>query len=321
MLDEEGGTGALLALGDGSGGFKEAFAAREFDSHELAILVEAIESVAIHTRLNIDGRDALLGDILPFDFNTWLIGGQLEKEVLVVVTANVKVILPVDRRHDDGAVVCAVRGSPVGFASFRIESADLVGLRQDQLAFASGIDDDGRRVALFRSVAVAPDLFAGDLVVGDSVRPFTARNADELFAVDEWMAGVTPEGCLSFVELFEVLGPEDFSRGGFEAEEVPFGADGVNAVTFYRGRDTRSGGIGDGVFDGIFVLPDLFAGLFVEAEDALGAGEFFAGKVVGLYVVCRDVVRYEDAATGDSRTGIATSNLGSPEDLETAFWN
>ena len=215
---------------------------------------------------------------------------QLDQQRLVRVAADVDVLSRANRRHDDRAAGGLVRHRPILAARFRIDGAERVGPRQEQLPLAAGLDDRGRRVALLGRRRRSPDLGAGVLVERHGVRAIAAGEADELVAVDERMAGVAPHRRLRVVFLRQILLPNDFARVGLEADEIALGAERVDLVAVDDRRAARAGRVRDRVLHRVLVVPLLLAGRLVEAQHALDAGEFLAVEVVDFHVVVGDVV-------------------------------
>ena len=159
-----------------------------------------------------------------------------------------------------------------------------------------------------------PDFLAGHFVEGDHVAAFAARESDQLFAVDQRVGGVAPECRFRFVNVLEFLRPNHFAIFGVECGQIPFGTERVYGIPVHgRGRP-RAGRIADGVLHGIFVLPNLLAGLRIQAEDALGTTRRFALEValVGVAFFFH-VIRHVHAFTDNGGAGVATRKWDAPK--------
>src|SRR5262249_52366422 len=110
---------------------------------------------------------------------------------------------------------------------------------------------------------------AGVLVESNHGAPLAADQTDELVAVQKRVRGEAPDRHRSVVIAREVLRPEHLPRAGIQAEEIPHRAQGVNLAPGDDRRGPRTGGILDVVPAVIFMLPQLLAGLGVQAEHPL----------------------------------------------------
>ena len=90
---------------------------------------------------------------------------------------------------------------PIFFAGFRIDRRHGIRPHQDQLPLAARFNNRWWRIALLWRRQVVPDLLAGVLVECDRMRAVAAGHADQLVAVDERVARITPQRRLRVVLL------------------------------------------------------------------------------------------------------------------------
>src|SRR6478672_11780415 len=151
------------------------------------------------------------------------------------------------------------------------------------------------------------------------MRPIAAGQADELLAVDQWMAGVAPHRGFRVVFLRQVFLPDDFARIGFEADEVALGAERVKFVAIDDRRAAWTGRVRNSVLYRIIVMPLLLAGLFVEALHTLGAGEFLAVEIVDFHVRLAHVIANEYPIGRHGRSGVSACYRYTPHHARTAL--
>ena len=114
----------------------------------------------------------------------------------------------------------------------------------------------------------APPLLARVLVKGDGRRALAAHDADESVAIHERMAAKTPHGHLDAIVLRKVLGPDERSLAGIQAEELPHGSQRVDLALMHRRRAARTGGVGHLVSTVVRMAPEQFTAHRVEALDS-----------------------------------------------------
>src|SRR6266480_4348944 len=81
---------------------------------------------------------------------------------------------------------------PVDFARLRIERINRVGIPDDKLSFAARFIDHWRAITLGLGRQRFPQLFASVFMEYDDDAAFAAYQADQFFAINEWMAGEAP---------------------------------------------------------------------------------------------------------------------------------
>ena len=188
---------------------------------------------------------------------------------------------------------------------------------------AHAVDVDDRRRAIADAIGAGrrfrfPDFFAGVFVECDDVRAIATRERDEFLAVDQRVCGITPERRAVLVRRLQIFLPNDFTLS-IEANEVTFGTERIDFAAVNERGATRAVRVAHRILDGVFVLPDLVAVGFVEAEDAFEAGEFLAIRVPFGHLIFRQVIHDENLALGHGRAAIRTGDFRSPNDLRPAL--
>src|SRR5262249_3036002 len=132
------------------------------------------------------------------------------------------------------------------------------------------------------------------------------------------VSGETPLRHLPLVFLAQFLAP-DWPAGRYvEAGEVAHRAEGVDLAAADRRRAPRPGRVGNLVVAVVFVLPQVPAGLRVEAVDAFLAATlaFLAG--VGVLALGAVVVEDEPGAVGHGRPRVPAGDRLPPDDRRPA---
>ena len=277
--------------------------------------MEAVDHRAVDERLDVDRRDAMLGLVAPHHLDPRLVGRELHTQVLLLEAADVDVLPDLQRRHDDRAVVGVVGSLPEDRAGVGRDGIHSVGLHEHQLPHPGRLDDRRRRVALLGGGAGPPQLLAGERVERHDMGLRRAGDDEQPVPVDERMARPAPQRCLRFVLLLQVLRPDHAAIGHGQAEEIPLGAERVDAVAVDRRRAARAGRIADRVGNRDLMLPQFLPRRLVEAEDALGARGGLPLEVVPWQLSSGHEIGDEHLAICDGHTGVAPGHRCPPQNL------
>ena len=150
----------------------------------------------------------------------------------------------------------------------------------DQLRLASRLDQCRRAVTRFFSREGAPEFAAGGFVESDRNTAFAPDEANELVAVEQWSGGKAPQGCFDRVILLEISGPNHAPIIGAQAEEVPFGPEGVKPFITDQGCHPGARPVAHSVGTVVLMTPHDSAIGLVQAKDTLRAGHRAAVKRV-----------------------------------------
>ena len=211
--------------------------------------------------------------------------------------------------RDRHAHVDDVGDLPVDRAGLGVERADRARVPDDELPGAGRVDEDRRRVArLPVGGERLPEDLAGQLVEGDDLGVgLAADETDEPVAVHERRAGDAPRGD-GGVEVADVVRlPQHAAVRHAERQQVPRGADGVDAVAVHGRRGARAGRVDElqpGVVGVPLAGPEHAAGLLVEGEQALDHRRAARVRAPG--------VGHEDAAVRHGRARVAAADRHAP---------
>ncbi|MDB6123220.1 MAG: hypothetical protein JWQ71_2213 [Pedosphaera sp.] len=323
VFDEEGVGPAhfFFVVGGGFEGFPNAVAGVGFEAAELAIATDAVDVAVFEKRGDhggVEGVGIFLADFfaLPDEGGGGFVVVEAEGHGTVVEAGEEEEVVHLARGGDGHGEFDVDGVRPIDFAGFGIERVDGFGMPDDELTFAATLNDGGRAVAGFLGGKGVPDFLAGIFVEGDGGGVGAADEADEFIAIEQRAGGEAPHGRGNIIVLFEFVGPDGFAVFGVEAEEMAFGTERVHfAIADERGG-AWAGGIADGVGRVVFVLPENFAGGFIEAKDAFGAGDDAAlERVAGIVRAFVELtVNDVNAAFGNGGPGIARADGCAPAD-------
>src|ERR1019366_894227 len=170
---------------------------------------------------------------------------------------------------------------------------------EDKLPFAAGLVNDGRAVARLLGAERAPDFFPGVLVESDNRAALSADQANQTVAIKQRVPGEAPERCFDIKVLLEVVRPEDLSLFRVEAEQIPLGTQRIDLPATDHRRNTRAGGIADGVRAFVFVFPKKLAVGFAQAQHAFKAADLNLGEGISRIADARG-----ELAVGDIHTSL-----------------
>src|SRR5262245_32606271 len=135
------------------------------------------------------------------------------------------------------------------------------------------------------------------------------------------MSGEAPHRQVRLVILHEILYPYRLAIGDVQADEMAHRTQRVNAVAVHGRRAARAGAVAHLVLDRVVILPEVLAGLLVETEYTLFAGNPRAlGKAAlgELRTVGRHEVENEHLALRDGRSGVPDPGRHTPQLLRPA---
>src|SRR5262249_12446975 len=123
------------------------------------------------------------------------------------------------------------------------------------------------------------------------------------------------------VHFGEVLLPHGRALARVEAAQVAHGPERVDLAAGDDGRGPGAGRVRDFVGARVLALPRQLAVGHVEAQDALLAGQGFAGETAlgVLHPLVEDAVGDVDLAAGDRGPGVAHADVLAPADLGPAL--
>ena len=321
VFHEEGVAPAdFLAAGRGEC-FPDALAGVGFEAAELAVTAHTVNVAAFEKRR---GHDAVqrVGVALAAFLRAPDHGGggflpvEFQHHRAVVERGDEQLITDMARRGHAQAGTRDKFFAPINFARFRIERVDRFRMPDDELPFSAGLDDRRRTIARLLRRECAPEFLAGVLVERHRHGAVAADEADELVAVDEWMAGETPHRRRDLVVHLEIALPKNFPLGHIEAVQIPLRAERVNFVAAHGRRGAGAGRITHGVGTFVGVLPDDFSVRLVEAEHAFVAGNEAAREGIGRIARAGVELAVEDehAAIGNGGPGVTGADGNAPAD-------
>ena len=181
-------------------------------------------------------------------------------------------------RHSEGRLD---RNRPEHLTGPGIERFHPVTVPDQQLPATADGMNHGWAVAGLGGRQGSPDFLAGPLVKGHTGGAFTADHTDQPVAVDQWMGRRPPLGDLQTVVRLEITFPDPFPIGDGKTLQVPFGAQREDTRPVHGGSRSRTDGVdGDGrVGTRPLLLPDLLAGLLVQADDPLVTRQQFSQEI------------------------------------------
>src|SRR6185369_5813502 len=104
-----------------------------------------------------------------------------------------------------------------------------------------------------------------------------------------------------------------------QAGQVSHCAQHIHFAAADRGNRARAAGISDRVFARVFVLPELFAILCVETNDALLALQDAALVLVGDRSAIDEIIADVDFSGDDGRTGVTGMHWLAPQNFRSAI--
>ena len=190
----------------------------------------------------------------------------------------------------------------------------------DQLPDAARLKDHGGTVSRLLGAQRPPDFMAGVFVQGDHRRVGAGGQANQFVAVQQRVSREAPHRGLDFVVLFEIPRPHHASRRRVQAEQIAFRSEREDFAPADHGRCARTGRVAYGVGTIVFVPPQDFAIVRVQANNPLGAGDAPALERVRRFVrgLGKLVVEDIDAPLGHGGAGIAGANFSAPHHRRTA---
>ena len=139
----------------------------------------------------------------------------------------------------------------------------------DQLPPSREFVDDRRTITDSRIIQRSPEFLSRQLVEADNEPVvFAAHKRDQLLAIDQRCRRHAPCRHLSSKVFLKRFLPDDGTVVHIHAEHMALGADEVNSIFIDHRRRARSVGVTDRVTHVVFVLPQRFAGLRIEAQQA-----------------------------------------------------
>src|SRR5262249_26240606 len=118
------------------------------------------------------------------------------------------------------------------------------------------------------------------------------------------MGGPAPDGrAIKLVFLGKVLCPMNLPRHAIETQEIPHGAERVDALLVNQRRGARSAGVGNRVRAIVFVLPENLAIAGAEAQNTLVTRNAIARGSPRLAAGVQGTlaVHYVDTSSGNRR--------------------
>ena len=214
-----------------------------------------------------------LADLLTLPDDRRFVGANAQHQRAVVKRGEEKRIAEFARAGDGhSGTNRRVRMSPIDFSRLWIQGIDRFGMPDDELPFAVEFVDHRRTITRFLRAERAPEFPAGILVERDCHTAFAAYEADQFAAVQQRVAGETPQGRLDPIVLFEVVRPDQVALFRTETEQISLRAERINFSVAHRRRGARSGRVTHRVGAVIFVFPNNSPVGFVQAKDAFAAG-------------------------------------------------
>src|SRR5437899_972844 len=152
---------------------------------------------------------------------------------------------------------------------------------KNKLPRSSGVNNNRRTIPWLFGSECAPKFLPGVFVKSDHRAALAARQADELFTIDQRMAGETPHRGLSAAVLFEIARPKHVAIFRIEAIKVALGAERIDFSAANLWCDSRSGRIADRVRTIVFIFPKHLPIRFIQANHTLDSLNLAALEGVG----------------------------------------